>query len=695
VIRYRAVELDATDNPVDAAEGEDYCAGPWDAAACAAPLVQVDLVRDEIGRIGIAERRIGQPPIAGATRLPDPRPVHWRGYAYTSRRHLADAWEASPLVPPDPPDPYRATRSEVQARAAASAGWAYDREAAVGDLRQITLTGGSRRRWALGSPRDPGHELVRVEVDGTTSRVLHDDAGRVVRHGARTFGHHPAGSLATVRDRGTLVEGFAYAADGRLAAVWTAEQATPETVFGYDAGQQTAAADPTAGLRWEAAWGPGVDRLLEWTDLTAGADRQIPLLDERGSVLGTWSPSTARLLGTIDEDPEGRRTVFGQEGQRLCEEVGTGDVCATPGGAPFGLTGGWRSPRTALVWRRARWYAPQLGQWLTRDPRGAIDSHNGYAYAACDPVNLVDPSGRASGGPAAAAAPPTRGTGPISGPGTAAIVLGSFPGVDPVPGGPWPPGRLPPDLIRGPRLPLEELGRGTGREILEEALRGIRRRPSRWGSFLRDVQGLLRWVAENPELVFAATMLYSTAAGDPRADQDIARYHIRNEIARRIREPLRNWVPIVEPPARPTPRGDPGSGPPVTAPPTVPTSPWVDPLPPGEAPRQLGPLDPERHHIFPQTFEWYFNKKGIDIDKYTVELGQAWHKAVHRAGFNIEWEMLIQFDEAMGGVLTPSDVFEIGVEMAERYGVIGAVVPYNGGLPQQTDIPAYLGAPRP
>ena len=695
-IRYRAVEVDGAGDPLDAGEGVDYCAGPWDFAACGAPLLAIDLARDEIGRIGIAERRIGQPPIVGGSRSADPRPVRWRGYGYSPRRHLAEISEASALAPPDLPEPYGATRGEVEARAAGAATWAYDREPAVGDLRSIALTGGTRRRWAIASPRNPGHELVRVEVDGTTFRVLHDAAGRVERQGTRSFAYHPAGALATVRDGGDLVEAFAYAADGRLVAVWTAEQLAPETVFAYDSSQQVAATSPASGLLWEATWGPGLDRLLEWTNQAAGGDPEIPLLDERGSVIGAWSPSTARLLGFIDEDPEGRRTVFAQDGQSLCEEVGTGDVCAAPGGVPFGFTGGWRSPRTGLAWRRARWYSPQLGQWLTRDPRGAADSHNAYAYVGFDPVNLIDPTGRSSSGPAAPSAPAGRGgaapAGGVGGP--APVVLASNLGIDPVPGLPWPRG-VPPGPPRVPRLPFEELGRGTGREVLEEALRGIRRRPSAWRSLLRDVHGLLRWLAENPELTFAAAMLYSTAAGDPHADQDINRYHLRNKIARRIREPLRNWVPIVEPPAHPAPRGDPGTAPPVTAPPTAPTSPWVDPVQPGTTERQLGPLDPERHHIFPQTFEWYFVKKGIDIDKYTLELGEAWHKAVHRAGFNIDWQTVILFDELAGGVLRTSDIFQIGVEMADRYGIIGAVVPYNGGVSQQTDIPGYLGAPRP
>ncbi len=47
-----------------------------------------------------------------------------------------------------------------------------------------------------------------------------------------------------------------------------------------------------------------------------------------------------------------------------------------------------------------RYYDPSLGRWTQQDPVGGslgdLNSANLYAYAGDDPVNLVDPSGRAS-----------------------------------------------------------------------------------------------------------------------------------------------------------------------------------------------------------------------------------------------------------------------------------------------------------
>jgi hypothetical protein len=39
------------------------------------------------------------------------------------------------------------------------------------------------------------------------------------------------------------------------------------------------------------------------------------------------------------------------------------------------------------------------------------------------------------------------------------------------------------------------------------------------------------------------------------------------------------------------------------------------------------------HHIFPKQFEQLFRRRGIDIDNYTVALGEASHlRSVHGAG---------------------------------------------------------------
>lgn len=61
---------------------------------------------------------------------------------------------------------------------------------------------------------------------------------------------------------------------------------------------------------------------------------------------------------------------------------------------PFGFAGEYQDKETGLYYLRARYYDPRTGAFLTRDPLEPITA-TPYAYAANDPINLVDPLGLA------------------------------------------------------------------------------------------------------------------------------------------------------------------------------------------------------------------------------------------------------------------------------------------------------------
>ena len=64
------------------------------------------------------------------------------------------------------------------------------------------------------------------------------------------------------------------------------------------------------------------------------------------------------------------------------------------GGDPYGFTGEWWEEEVALLHLRARWYAPGVGVFLSRDP---VEGEPPYAYVRGNPVNLTDPSGYQAG----------------------------------------------------------------------------------------------------------------------------------------------------------------------------------------------------------------------------------------------------------------------------------------------------------
>ena len=108
------------------------------------------------------------------------------------------------------------------------------------------------------------------------------------------------------------------------------------------------------------------------------------LFDALDSVVGLTDSQTGNDDNMYDYDPYGQM-IAQQEGET---------------GNPFKYASGYFDSNTNLYHFGARYYDPSLGRWTQQDPvagsLGDLRSADRYAYANDDPVNMVDPSGKAS-----------------------------------------------------------------------------------------------------------------------------------------------------------------------------------------------------------------------------------------------------------------------------------------------------------
>jgi hypothetical protein len=95
-----------------------------------------------------------------------------------------------------------------------------------------------------------------------------------------------------------------------------------------------------------------------------------------------------------------------------------------------------------------------------------------------------------------------------------------------------------------------------------------------------------------------------------------------------------------------------------------------------------GAARPDRHHLFSQTRRDWFFARGIDIDKYTIEMSQGEHSAYHTMGWNQDVEDFIasEASEATRGgrEYSPIDILRFGVTMRRKWGLRRRkIVPYE------------------
>jgi RHS repeat-associated protein len=366
---HRAVSFDALAQPTS-----------WDFThqTSGAAALHVEVVRDVMGRVSSSSQ---------AFSAPSGLKTNWRGYVFDAMGRLSVLRESvtSPGASPTPHQTTSAMGTAVESagNTVSAARWAYTREAAVGSVLSISRTDVTLTAPRFSAPaRGTGHRLNSFQLDGQPSRtVTHDDAGRVSSDGALSLAYDDFGALARA---GT--EDFLYDVSGRLAARVTP---TESEVLVSDGAQFVQAYDAAGIVRWTATWGPGIDSLLS---VEKGSQEYFALDDGKGSVVGWLQAGSNQLVSRAEFTPEGRGKFVDETTQTSCEESGN-TLCGNHLSIPFGFHSAYRAQASGLLYFRNRWYSTQTQQWLSKDPLGAVDSFDLYAFNRFDSVNFFDPLG--------------------------------------------------------------------------------------------------------------------------------------------------------------------------------------------------------------------------------------------------------------------------------------------------------------
>ncbi|MBI3183965.1 MAG: hypothetical protein HYZ28_17655 [Myxococcales bacterium] len=398
-VEYRAIDLGGGGRPLDASEGASYCGGPWSPQDCAGPLFGAEFLRDRMGRVASLKWEAGHPVLdASGARVPTSHPKPWRGFVYDAMSRLSRTWENPGIASPVSTSGLQShfvTEGQLQGLGASSEEWEYRREKAVGGTLEIVNRATGALRWE--GARGSGHQLSSVTVASQKRSLVHDGEGRTSEDGSLQYEYDVRGWLSVVRDaQGAVLEAYAHDDLGRMVALFGGSG--HKETFLHDGHQVVVSYDTAGATNWEASWGPGVDKLLRFRDVSRGSGTQVPLVDYRNSVVAAWSEGLGRVTSQAEYTPEGRLTLKDAAGNVTCEEDSPGKVCGHPGGTPFGFASAWRSQVTGLVYMRNRWYSPELGEFLSADPLGYHDSFNLYAYTAFDPINGWDPFGLGNDG---------------------------------------------------------------------------------------------------------------------------------------------------------------------------------------------------------------------------------------------------------------------------------------------------------
>jgi RHS repeat-associated protein len=240
---------------------------------------------------------------------------------------------------------------------------------------------------------DGNGNRLSVTAGGTTISAIYDGQDRLLQNGTTTYSYTGNGELLRKQETGKTTD-YTYDALDNLLSV-TFSDTTPSIHYVVDGRSRRV--------------GKKADGVLVQAFLYKDQINPVAELDESGNITARFVYATkpnvpdymikGSVIYRIISDHLGSPRIVmdsatGEIAQRIDYDA-WGRVVAdsAPGFQPFGFAGGIHDIHTGLVRFGARDYDPEIGRWVTKDPRGLAAGTNVYAYVGADPINRIDPEG--------------------------------------------------------------------------------------------------------------------------------------------------------------------------------------------------------------------------------------------------------------------------------------------------------------
>jgi RHS repeat-associated protein len=253
---------------------------------------------------------------------------------------------------------------------------------------------------------DPVERLREVVLpEKKAEQFVYDPTGNLLRRGEREFRYgqpdrlsqmdgatliyDEVGNLIEKRRAGSVIR-YSYDSDNRLVAVESKEGGRVE--FAYDAlGRRTAknSKDGKTGFIWDGSVLLAEQSEAEYTEYVFSGGGYKPLCRFNGDGFQSYHTDTLGTPQEIVDDVEGivwsaSYDVYGR----------IRDLPVSEGQSHLRFPGQYEDVETGLFYNFNRYYDPDTGRYITKDPIGLVGGINPYGYAN-NPVNWADPLGLA------------------------------------------------------------------------------------------------------------------------------------------------------------------------------------------------------------------------------------------------------------------------------------------------------------